>query len=61
MKLSWILCRYVYPEFLPTTTYEHRDRIRELLERKDMYKRRSVLEIPEFYVGKLRVPFKLVV
>lgn len=45
--------KYVYPEFLPTTVYEHRDRIKEMLERRDMYKRRSTMEIPEFYVGSI--------
>jgi large subunit ribosomal protein L19 len=47
----FIFCRYVYPDFLPSTNWKHRDRIREILERKDMYRRRLVMEIPEFYVG----------
>lgn len=45
--------RYVYPDFLPSTNWKHRDRIREILERKDMYRRRTVMEIPEFYVGSI--------
>lgn len=49
----FFFCRYVYPDFLPSTNWKHRDRIREILERKDMYRRRLVMEIPEFYVGML--------
>ncbi|GAB1597475.1 39S ribosomal protein L19, mitochondrial-like [Argonauta hians] len=45
--------RNVYPEFLPSPSLMHRDRIREKLERADMYKRRSILHIPEFYVGSI--------
>ncbi|KAK2176016.1 hypothetical protein NP493_691g02041 [Ridgeia piscesae] len=43
--------KFVYPEFLPDPTWWKRDRIREKLEREDMMRRRSVIEIPEFYVG----------
>lgn len=44
--------RYVYPEFLPDPKLDWRNRIREKLERIDMLKRRSNIDIPEFYVGK---------
>ncbi len=44
--------RYVYPEFLPSTMWYHRDKILERLERQDMYRRRHVIHIPEFYVGE---------
>lgn len=45
-------CRFIYPEFLPDPKYEFRNKIREKMERSDMLKRRKVLYIPEFYVGK---------
>ena len=45
--------RYVYPDFLPNPEMKHRDRICELLEREDMYRRRSVVDFPEFYVGSI--------
>lgn len=45
-------CRHVHPEFLPNPTFYRRDRIKEKLERQDMYRRRAVCPIPEFYVGK---------
>jgi len=45
--------RFVFPEFLPDPTYEFRNKIREKLERMDMLKRRSVIVIPEFYVGSI--------
>jgi len=45
--------RFAHPEFLPPSEPEHRDAVRELLERQDMLKRRSKLDIPEFYVGSL--------
>nr|CAG4644358.1 EOG090X0F2L [Lepidurus arcticus] len=45
--------RFIYPEFLPDTKPEWRNRLRERLERTDMLKRRNVLEIPEFYVGSI--------
>ncbi|CAG7734230.1 unnamed protein product [Allacma fusca] len=45
--------RFVYPEFLPDPRIDWRNRIREKLERVDMLKRRSVVEIPEFYVGSI--------
>ena len=45
--------KFVHPEFLPDPIWYRRDRIREIIERKDMYRRRSVIEIPEFYVGSI--------
>lgn len=44
-------CRFVHPEFLPTAIPEHRDYVKEQLEREDMMKRRARLDVPEFYVG----------
>ena len=43
--------RFVYPEFLPDPRLDWRNRIREKLERIDMLRRRSNIDIPEFYVG----------
>ncbi len=43
--------RFMYPEFLPDPSMEHRNRLKEKLERIDMLQRRSVVEIPEFYTG----------
>uniref|UniRef100_A0A131XE38 Large ribosomal subunit protein bL19m n=1 Tax=Hyalomma excavatum TaxID=257692 RepID=A0A131XE38_9ACAR len=45
--------RFIYPEFLPDTDFSLRNSVREKLERKDMLNRRSVIEIPEFYVGTI--------
>lgn len=45
--------RFIYPEFLPDPAFEKRNFIREKLERKDMLRRRSQVEIPEFYVGSI--------
>lgn len=45
--------RYVYPEFLPEPNLRFRNKIKEKLERLDMLHRRSHIDIPEFYVGKL--------
>lgn len=42
----------MYPEFLPDPKFEWRNPIREKLERMDMMKRRSQIDIPEFYVGE---------
>merc|ERR1719210_820724 len=36
--------KYVMPEFLPEPNWHHRDRIREKLERRDMLRRRTVVE-----------------
>lgn len=45
-------CRFVYPEFLPDPRLDHRNSLREKLERMDMMNRRNHIDIPEFYVGK---------
>jgi large subunit ribosomal protein L19 len=45
--------RFMYPEFLPDPKMERRNKLKEKLERMDMLQRRSVVEIPEFYTGKL--------
>ena len=45
-------CRFVYPEFLPDPKVDHRNSLREKLERMDMLNRRAHIDIPEFYVGK---------
>ena len=45
--------RYVFPEFLPAGDWKLRDKVLEKFERRDMMRRREVLDIPEFYVGKL--------
>ncbi|KAK7503313.1 hypothetical protein BaRGS_00005578 [Batillaria attramentaria] len=45
--------RHVMPEFLPNPNPLMRDRISERLERMDMYQRRAVIDIPEFYVGSI--------
>ncbi|CAD5111133.1 DgyrCDS471 [Dimorphilus gyrociliatus] len=42
-----------YPDFLPNADWKKRDRITEKLERKDMLRRRAVLNIPEFYPGSI--------
>lgn len=46
-------CRFIYPEFLPDPNPEHRNALREKLERLDMIARRSCIVIPEFYVGSI--------
>ena len=45
--------RFIYPEFLPDPRPQFRNAIREKLERKDMLARRSLIDIPEFYVGSI--------
>lgn len=45
--------RHLYPEFLPHPNWLRRDFLKENLERKDMYRRRAILSIPEFYVGSI--------
>ncbi len=51
INVIYFNCRFVYPEFLPDPNYYHRDRLKEKLERRDMLRRRAVLDIPEFYPG----------
>ncbi|CAH1800016.1 unnamed protein product [Owenia fusiformis] len=45
--------KHVMPEFLPSSTWYFRDRLKDKLERYDMVKRRSQIDIPEFYVGSI--------
>ncbi|XP_005093345.1 39S ribosomal protein L19, mitochondrial [Aplysia californica] len=45
--------RYVMPEFMPRPDWERRDRVLEKLERRDMMRRRAIMNIPEFYVGSI--------
>ncbi|XP_054164007.1 39S ribosomal protein L19, mitochondrial-like [Oppia nitens] len=45
--------RFAYPEFLPKPVVDHRDKLCEQLMRKDLIRRRNVIEIPEFYVGSI--------
>ncbi|OAD57670.1 39S ribosomal protein L19, mitochondrial [Eufriesea mexicana] len=45
--------RFIYPEFLPDPNPSYRNKMREKLERIDMMARRSILNIPEFYVGSI--------
>ncbi|XP_013382494.1 39S ribosomal protein L19, mitochondrial isoform X1 [Lingula anatina] len=45
--------RYIFPEFLPHPDWKKRDRVAEKLQRRDMLRRRLVLDIPEFYVGSI--------
>lgn len=45
--------KFIIPEFIPDPNWMLRDRIKEMLERKDMIHRRSVISIPEYYVGSV--------
>lgn len=45
--------RFIYPEFLPDPDPSKRNSFREKLERMDMIARRTVIDIPEFYVGSI--------
>jgi len=45
--------RFTYPEFLPDPKVEWRNTFREKLERSDMIRRRTQVELPEFYVGTI--------
>lgn len=45
--------RFAYPEFLPVNVVEFRNPILEKIIREDMIKRRTVIDIPEFYVGSI--------
>lgn len=45
--------RYIYPEFLPINDWRFQNRLMRKLERRDMLRRRAVLDIPEFYVGSI--------
>lgn len=52
---NWQEMRFKYPEFLPSIEQQqkYRNTLREKLERRDMLNRRSVIDIPEFYVGSI--------
>ncbi|MFH4974986.1 hypothetical protein AB6A40_001695 [Gnathostoma spinigerum] len=43
----------IYPDFLPSPVYGRRNALKEKLERADMLERRTILDIPEFYVGSV--------
>ncbi|OQR79442.1 39S ribosomal protein L19 [Tropilaelaps mercedesae] len=43
--------REMYPDLLPAPDITRRNHVRESLELGDMLKRRTALDIPEFYVG----------
>ena len=45
--------RFIFPEFLPDPEPRFRNRIVERLMRRDMLRRRNIVEIPEFYVGSV--------
>ncbi|CAG4955185.1 unnamed protein product [Parnassius apollo] len=45
--------RHIFPEFLPDPNPKWRNSLREKMERADMLKRRSQIDIPEFYVGSV--------
>ncbi|CAH2054693.1 unnamed protein product, partial [Iphiclides podalirius] len=45
--------RHIFPEFLPDPNPKWRNTLREKMERADMLKRRSQIDIPEFYVGSI--------
>lgn len=45
--------RFAFPEFLPSPVLEFRDKVKDKLLRTDMIRRRTVIEIPEFYVGSI--------
>lgn len=45
--------RFAYPEFLPVNESDKRHPVLEKIVREDMIKRRTVIDIPEFYVGSI--------
>lgn len=45
--------RFAYPEFLPLPDRAMRNPIMEKIMREDMIKRRTVIDVPEFYVGSI--------
>ncbi|XP_059157673.1 large ribosomal subunit protein bL19m-like [Physella acuta] len=45
--------RFIMPEFMPNPDFRYRDRVLEKLERRDMLRRRNIINIPEFYVGSI--------
>jgi len=46
-----LLLRYVFPDFLPNPDMMKRDKLADKLQRHDMLRRRTIIDIPEFYVG----------
>lgn len=54
------LHREKMPEFMPRPDILSRDRILEKLERQDMYRRRKVINIPEFFVGVYFSSFEII-
>lgn len=57
---SFHLHREKMPEFMPRPDILSRDRILEKLERQDMYRRREVINIPEFFVGVYFSSFEII-
>jgi len=45
--------RFAFPEFLPDPDPTFRNPLCELLQRKDMLRRRDKVDVPEFYVGSV--------
>ena len=45
--------RFTFPEFLPSPVVEFRHKIKDKIMRSDLIKRRTVIQIPEFYVGSI--------
>ncbi|OTF74973.1 39S ribosomal protein L19, mitochondrial-like protein [Euroglyphus maynei] len=45
--------RFAYPEFLPISEAKFRNPVFEKIVREDMIKRRTMIDIPEFYVGSI--------
>lgn len=58
-QIQSIEYRFVYPDFLPNPIPFLRDRILEKLERRDMFRRRQQIDMPEFYVGKYSIIVRL--
>jgi len=52
VMVLYMFSRYIFPEFLPNPDIVKRDKVSERLERRDMLNRRTVISIPEFYVGE---------
>jgi large subunit ribosomal protein L19 len=45
--------RFIFPEFLPDPDSRYRNHTVERLARKDMVRRRNMVELPEFYPGSI--------
>lgn len=48
-----LLFRYTHPDFIPNPVPYFRDYLSEKLERQDMLKRRTQIDIPVFFVGSI--------